>query len=258
MNTPEPTDPRTLAHRLTAVSHALHHRVFAHLRDAGIPPKTLLLLRAVDGRVDSPWVADRLTRGGKRLSALADRGWITREGDVWSLTPDGRALLDRADADRSAILADVPAEQLANLAEALDTLAATLGVDAAADRRGPRGGFRVELGAGPRGFGPGSRPAFGPNDHHGFRPGDRPGPRGPRGPLAPAEAPAAPDADDSDHPSPDAREHRGHVRVHGRHEGAGGRPHHGRRREERAYERGFDAGFQRGAEAGGAAPDPRA
>lgn len=270
MNTP--TDPRALAHRLTTVGHALHHRHFAQLRDSGIHPKTLLLLSAVDGRVDAPWVTDRLERGGKRVAALAERGWIVRTDDAWSLTDDGRALLDRVDAERSALLADVPEEQLANLTTALDALANALGVDddESADR--PARGFRVDLGAGPRGFGPGARRAFGPNEHRGFRVGERPGPRRP---FEPADPPAAPDARPQSHgergeshghgPHGEHRHGHGHGEHrhgHGEHRGERGETRHGRgahgcggehrrhRREERAYERGFDAGFQRGREAG--------
>ena len=174
MNTPTPSDPRALAHRLTTVGHALHHRLFAQLHDSGIHPKTLLLLSAVDGRIDAPWVLDRLARGGKRVTALSDRGWIVRDGDGWSLTDEGRALLDRVDAERSALLADVPAEQLENLTAALDALAATLDVDdAETTGRGPRGGFRVIPGVGRHGFGPDPRRAFGPNEHRGFRVGER-------------------------------------------------------------------------------------
>nr|WP_154923684.1 hypothetical protein [Microbacterium testaceum] len=273
MNTP--TDPRALAHRLTTVGHALHHRLFAQLRDSGIHPKTLLLLSAVDGRVDAPWVADRLERGGKRVAALAERGWIVRTDDAWSLTDDGRALLDRVDAERSALLSDVPEEHLANLTTALDAIANALGVDddESADR--PARGFRVDLGAGPRGFGPGARRAFGPNEHRGFRVGERPGPRRP---FEPADPPAAPDARPQSHGERDEShghgphgehrhghgphgEHR-HGHGHGEHRGERGETRHGRgahgcggehrrhRREERAYERGFDAGFQRGREAG--------
>ncbi len=86
MTTSTPLDPRSLAHRLTTVGHALHHRLFAQLRDSGIPPKTVLLLSAVDGRVDAPWITARLARGGKRLDALMELGWIAR-GDAAGRSP---------------------------------------------------------------------------------------------------------------------------------------------------------------------------
>jgi hypothetical protein len=262
MNTPNPSDPRALAHRLTTVGHALHHRLFAQLHDSGIHPKTLLLLGAIDGRIDAPWVADRLARGGKRVTALADRGWIARTDDgTWSLSDEGRALLDRVDAERSALLSDVPAEQLANLTAALDTLAETLGIDDETPGPGPRGGFRVAIGGGRRGFGPDPRRAFGPNEHHGFRVGERPTPRRP---FDPAEPPAAADAPEAErhgratHGDRDAAPGRGeHVHHRGGHECGGGPRHHRRRGDERAFERGFDAGFARGREAGEGPTDPR-
>ncbi|MCI9858260.1 hypothetical protein [Microbacterium proteolyticum] len=274
MNTPTPSDPRALAHRLTTVGHALHHRLFVQLHDSGIHPKTPLLLGAVDGRIDAPWVLDRLARGGKRVTALSDRGWIVRDGDGWSLTDEGRALLDRVDAERSALLADVPAEQLENLTAALDALAATLDVDdAETTGRGPRGGFRVIPGVGRHGFGPDPRRAFGPNEHRGFRVGDRGAGSDPQRPAHPADHPASASgpgerdasgsrefgrpshgqgrgAHERCHP---AREHRG-----GEHGRDGGPRHDHRRGHERAFERGFDAGFQRGREAGGAATEPQA
>lgn len=129
MNTSTPLDPRSLAHRLTTVGHALHHRLFAQLRDGDLHPKTVFLLRAIDGRIDAPWVVERLARGGKRVSALADRGWITSTDDGWTLTDEGRAVLDRADAARAALLADVPAEELERLTAALDAVSAALGLD---------------------------------------------------------------------------------------------------------------------------------
>ncbi|MDQ1082046.1 MULTISPECIES: MarR family winged helix-turn-helix transcriptional regulator [Microbacterium] len=256
MNTPTPSHPRALAHRLTTIGHSLHHRLLTQLHDSGIHPKTLLLLGAIDGRIDAPWVADRLARGGKRVTALADRGWIVRSGDGWALTDDGRALLDRVDAERSALLDGVPAEQLENLTTALDSLAALLGVDddETADRS-PRAGFRVVPGR--RGFGPDPRRAFGPNEHHGFRVGER-GSAGRRPAPSPGPVPRERDdhgvADDSgahDHGFPERPHHRG---AHG----CGGPGHRRHRGVERAFERGFDAGFRRGREAGGAPSDPQA
>jgi hypothetical protein len=265
MNTPTPSDPRALAHRLTTVGHALHHRLFAHLHDSGIHPKTLLLLSAVDGRIDAPWVLDRLARGGKRVTALVDRGWIARDGGGWSLTDEGRALLDRVDAERSALLADVPAEQLANLTAALDALAATLDVDdAEPSGRGPRGGFRVMPGAGRHGFGPDPRRAFGPNEHRGFRVGERGAGSAPRRPSHADHR--ASDSGAGEREASGSREfgRPSHGQGRGAHdrcrpagEQRGGEhghddgPRHDRRRgHERAFERGFDAGYQRGREAG--------
>ncbi len=157
MNTSTPLDPRSLAHRLTSVGHTLHHRLFAQLRDSDLHPKTVFLLRAIDGRIEAPWIAERLARGGKRVSALVDRGWISSTDDGWALADEGRAVLDRLDADRSALLADVPAEELERLVTALDALEGALGLDT------EPGDGRGQLGFGPA-FGPGfgSRGGFGP------------------------------------------------------------------------------------------------
>lgn len=233
MNTSTPTDPRSLAHRLTTVGHALHHRLFAQLRDSDVHPKTVLVLSVIDGRLDAPWISDRIARGGKRISALADRGWITPTDDGWTLTDEGRQVLDRVDAARQALLADVPAEEIQRLTAALDAVSAAIGLDEDEVAAGPRGfrpgPFRPGFG---RGFGPGPHggfggPRFGGSEHRGFGGGERHGFGGPR----------------FDEDQRDGDRHRGH---HG-HEHAHGRRHErGHRAAERAYERGFDAGFRRG------------
>lgn len=229
MNTSTPLDPRSLAHRLTTVGHALHHRLFAQLRDGDIHPKTALLLGAIDGRIDSPWIRERLARGGKRMTALAERGWVERTDDGWTLTAAGREILDRVDADRAALLADVPAEELARLVAALDAVAEAMGIDDTEERR----------------FGPRRRGGFGPGTRGGFGPGFGPGMR--RG--------FGTDASDVDHRAHDDHGH--HRRGHGGHGCGGhndahghGHDHggHGRGAAQRAYERGFDAGFSRGRE----------
>lgn len=280
MNTSTPLDPRSLAHRLTTVGHALHHRLFAQLRDSDLHPKTVFLLRAIDGRIDAPWVAERLARGGKRVSALADRGWIISTDDGWALTDEGRAVLDRLDADRSALLADVPADDLERLVAALDTIEGALGLDAeSGDDRGPRG---FGLGFGPRGgFGPAFGPGFGPRggfgpfgpgmrrgfdpDARGFdRDADGEGRRGHGGPRAHdgdtehARGERGPRhghgvGPDFGHSHGRGHGERGHGFGpgfgHGRGHGDGERGHgRGHRAAQRAYERGFDAGFSRGRE----------
>ena len=231
MNTSTPLDPRSLAHRLTTVGHALHHRLFAQLRDSDLHPKTVLVLRAIDGRIDAPWIAERLARGGKRVTALAERGWIERTDDGWSLTTEGREILDRLDADRSALLADVPAEELERLVAALDAVSAALGIDES--DAAPFGPFGRGRGPGMRGFGPFGR-GFGPGSGPGFGPGAR----GSR-PDADGFGPRERGTDEHDRPHHghgcDPR-HGGHAH-HGRH----GHDDRGHRAAQRAYERGFDA-----------------
>ncbi|MEZ3157738.1 hypothetical protein AB1K56_12495 [Microbacterium sp. BWR-S6Y] len=279
MDTSTPLDPRSLAHRLTTVGHALHHRLFAQLRDGDLHPKTVFLLRAIDGRVDAPWVAERLARGGKRVSALADRGWITSTDDGWTLTDEGRAVLDRADAARAALLADVPTDELERLTAALDAVSAALGHDETDGD--PRGAFGPAArgaggGFGPfgRGLGPGRR-GFGPRfdaEAHAFGPGERggehrhgPGPghgfgrgfghkRGfARGEAGRGDAPAH---DPRDRASRGCAPHQdGAGRERGHHRGH--RPGD-RRAAQRAYERGFDAGFSSGRASAASAETPAA
>ncbi|MEX0151972.1 hypothetical protein [Microbacterium sp. LMI1-1-1.1] len=240
MNTSAPTDPRSLAHRLTTVGHALHHRLFAQLRDSGLHPKTVLVLSVIDGRIDAPWISDRIARGGKRLSALADRGWIAPADDGWTLTDEGREVLERMDADKQALLAEVPAEEIERLTAALDVVSSALGLDEDEAARGPRGRGPRGFGFGPGSFGPGAGRGSGP----GFGSGERRGFGGPR----------FDDGDGDEHGRERGRhEHRG---SHGRgpcHENGhrhdrGQRHGRGQRVAESAYERGFDAGFSRGRE----------
>jgi hypothetical protein len=256
MNTSTPLDPRSLAHRLTTVGHALHHRLFAQMRDGDLHPKTVLVLRAIDGRIDAPWITDRLARGGKRLTALTDRGWIERTDDGWALTAEGRAVLDRVDADRATILDDVAAEELERLVAALDAVSAALGIDET-ERHGSGPGMRGR-GPGAHGFGPGFGPGAGFGSFgRGFGPGMRPG----FGPDARGFGPSwrgRRDADTDAHA--DAHGGAEHHGRHGEHDGhgragdsrRGGHAHHrghdDRRSAQRAYERGFDAGFSRGRE----------
>ncbi|MBN9211435.1 MAG: hypothetical protein BGO45_05530 [Microbacterium sp. 71-36] len=254
MNTSTPLDPRSLAHRLTTVGHALRHRLFAQLRDSDLHPKTVLVLRAIDGRIDAPWITERLARGGKRVTALAERGWIERTDDGWALTTEGREILDRVDADRTALLADVPAEELERLVAALDAVSAALGIDESdAAPLGPGrapgmrgfGPFGPGFGPGARGFGPGFGPGmrgFGPG-MRGFGPGMRgfgPGMRGER----------TVEHDGTPHDRGCDPRHGGRAPHGGRHHGRHGHDGrgHDRRAAQRAYERGFDAGFSRGRE----------
>ncbi len=249
MNTPTPHDPRILAHRLTTVGHALHHRLLAPLRDGDLHPKTVLVLSVIDGRLDAPWISDRIARGGKRISALADRGWIAPAGDGWTLTDEGRQTLDRVDADRQALLSQVPADEIERLTAALDAISEALGLEEDAGSRGPRG-----FGFGPGPFGPGSGRGFGPGMRGGprFGGGERDHRRGDGGNAHHGFGPRhgghtdghRPDGDGTSDGSPQGGDPRHGDHGH-RHERGHGRGH---RAAERAYERGFDAGFIRGRE----------
>jgi hypothetical protein len=241
-------DARSLAHRLNAVGHALHHRLFEQLRASDLDPRTIAILSVIDGRLDAPWVSDRIARGGKRVAALAERGWITRVDEAWSLTDEGRAILDRVDADRASILADLPTDELAQLSASLEAVANALGVDATDSGprgfRGGRGGFGPSFGRGSgRGFGPGSGRGFGPGFGPGFRGDDdragfEHGERAERGHGQHGHG----------RHTDGARFERG-EHDHGRHGAHHDGGHRGHRAAQRAFERGFDAGFARGREA---------
>lgn len=281
MNTSSSLDARSLAHRLSAVSHALHNRLFEQLRASDLDPRTVAILSVIDGRFDAPWVSDRIARGGKRVAGLAERGWIARVDDAWTLTDDGRAVLDRVEADRAAILADLPADELAQLSASLDAVAEALGVDAAdSGPRGSRGGRG--------GFGPGFGPGFGRGFGAGFGPGFRGsseharserGEHGERGHGRHGDHAGFERGEHGRHDGVEHGRHRGFE--HGRHGGfdrcerghrgygehampASGRDGHGSHRDgehrhggshrahraaQHAFERGFDAGFVRGREA---------
>ncbi len=288
MNTSTPLDPRSLAHRLTTVGHALHHRLFAQLRDGDLHPKTVFLLRAIDGRIDAPWVVERLARGGKRVSALADRGWITSTDDGWTSPTRGRAVLDRADAARAALLADVPVEELERLTAALDAVSAALGLDETDGD--PRGAFGPRHAAPVTASGP-SGPSDAASDRAGAASVLASAPRRTRSDRASGAASTATSAAsraaraaavstatarssassaarrgaETLRPH-DPRDRAGHGRGCAPHQDGAGqeRGHHrghrpgDRHAAQRAYERGFDAGFSRGRASAASAETPAA
>jgi hypothetical protein len=263
MNTSSSLDARSLAHRLSAVGHALHHRLFEQLRASELDPRTVAILSVIDGRLDAPWVSDRITRGGKRVAALAERGWIARVDDAWTLTDDGRAVLDRVDADRASILAELPADELARLSASLEAVADALGVDAADSGprgfRGGRGGFGPGFGPGSgRGFGAGFGPgARGRGEHVGFERGEhgeRGGRHGDRGGFERDEHGRHGGFERCERNRGGYGEHAMPASGrdgHGSHrdgEHRRGGSHRAHRAAQHAFERGFDAGFVRGRE----------
>lgn len=223
-----PTPP--LGYWLRAVDALIGREFASALAAEDVDRRDWMLLGAISGDADVPaWFASRLHgRGGKRLRALAERGWVTRTDDAWALTDQGRAAKTRlagiVDGIRARVSSAVSAEDYAIMTASLEAIARELGGDESEPmprlgRRGGRGGFGPGFGRGfgpgfGRGFGPGFGPAFGPTPGPGFgRRGGHPG--------APEHC--------------GRREHR-----HGEH-GAGRR---GERHTERAFERGFDAGFR--------------
>jgi hypothetical protein len=217
-----------LGYWLRAVDALIDREFASALAAENADRRDWMLLNAVSGDIDAPaWLAARMQgRGGKRLRALAERGWIARTEDAWTLTDEGRAAKARlgavVDGIRERVSGAVSPEDYATMTASLETIARELGGDESErmHRFGRHG--RPGFGRG-RGFGPGFRPGFGPAFGPGFGPAFGPG-FGPRG----------------DHHG--AHEHCGPA-------GHGAKSHHrdgrsGERHVERAFERGFDAGFR--------------
>jgi hypothetical protein len=214
-----------LGYWLRAVDALIDREFTSALAAENADRRDWMLLNAVSGDIDAPaWLAARAQgRGGKRLRALAERGWIARTEDAWTLTDEGRAAKARlgavVDGIRERVSGAVSPEDYATMTASLETIARELGGDES--ERMPRFGRHGRPGFGRgRGFGPGFRPGFGP----GFGPAFGPG-FGLRG----------------DHHG--AHQHCGPA-------GHGAKSHHRRgerhaeRAFERAFERGFDAGFR--------------
>lgn len=211
-----PRDQKPLGYWLRTVD-ALLTQEFATAFDtasdgSGAGRRDWMILNVLSGDVDAPGFAERLARKGKRLSGLAERGWVQQQGDgTWTITDEGRAaqarLSEVVEGIRSRVAGAVSPEDFATTMASLETIARELGWDENAPRahRGFRRGFGPGFGswrgrgqfAGRAGFGPWSRdgqpePAdgeirdgHGHNRHRGFGPGF--GPRGPRPAGAPED-----------------------------------------------------------------------
>ena len=222
--TPHPEHPqpasRPLGFWLRAVDRLLTREFAAAFETEGVTRREWMILNVLDGSVEAPEIAARISRG-KKLRSLAERGWVAETDGTWTLTDEGRAakarLSETVDGIRSRVAGAVSEADFATTLASLQAMARELGGDdlaAGFGRPGPGRGF------GRRGFRPGFRPGFG--DVPGFGPHRFDGQR-------------FPDALHGGHgPCGGPRGHR-----HGDHHGDGG---------ERAYERGFDAGFARGRE----------
>ena len=196
------------------------------------------ILNIVDGTVAS----DRPLNGHK-LHRLVERGWVSPEGDGWTLTEDGRAAKERlgtiVDEIRAKVSEAASPEEMATTLASLEKIARAFGWDEETPLpRGRRHGFGgPRHGRGfPRGFGRPFGRGFGPG--HGF------------GADADAEHGCRHDESGA------GRRGRGHGNPghgdHGDHGGHGHRghgPHRAERIAQHAFERGFDAGFTRGRDA---------
>ena len=243
------TTPLPLGYWLRAVNAMIDREFATALASENVDRRDWMLLNAVSGDVEVPaWLAARAHgRGGKRLRALTERGWIEQRDDSWTLTDEGRAaharLADTVGRIRERVSAAVSPEDFATMSASLEAIARDLGWDET--QRMPRLGRHGRPGFGPgRGFGPGFRPGFGSDSAPAF--GSDSGPA-----FGPGSGPAFGRGFGRRGEHGGAPEHCGRHQ-HGRHEhgmhGMHGqdarRGHGGEHRSERAFERGFDAGFR--------------
>lgn len=262
-NTPEeehrppfPADRAPLGAWLRLVDRLIDREFAAAFDGEDVTRRDWMLLNAVAGTVEEPGIGRRLAAGGKRITRLADRGWITQDGDDWTLTDTGRAAFDRlsekVDTVRAKVAGALSDDEFAHLKTSLAKVARGLGWDETQPMPRGRGRKRRERGAG-----------WGPYGHgHGFggyghefgerRHGRHERMRRAFAARAECEHDVGPDRGGF---SPgygfrgrDAFER--HHRVHG-----------GGKRAARTYERAFERGFSAGlgaAGAGGAASTPSA
>ena len=179
-NTTHTDIPRPLGFWLRAADRLISREFATAFENEGVTRREWMILNVLDGAIEAPELAARIQRGGKRLRALEDRGWITDTGGSWTLTDQGRAakarLSEAADAVHAKVAGAVSPEDFATTLATLEAISRGLGWDE--NERMPRG---HRHGFGRRGFGAGFGPGFGHGHGHGhFRPGfghGRPGHR---------------------------------------------------------------------------------
>ncbi len=217
-----------------------------------------MLLNAISGATDAPWIAERLAHGAKHVRRLAERGWIARDdsGD-WTLTDDGHAaqkrLGEKVAAVRARVAGAVSDDEFAQLLTSLKAIARELGWDESQPmpRRGRGLGRSRSLHDRREDWGHGHDAGWGAHhEHMGFGPA-HPHPHDEGfGPHAQGFGPAHRRGHSIGHECAHTeveRSHHGAAHAHGAH----GHGVHRRRRAERAYERGFAAGFAAARPAGG-------
>lgn len=232
------TDSRPLGYWLRVVDGLITHEFATAFEDEHVDRRDWMLLNVVSGDVRDPRLTERLARKGKgphkgrRLSAMAERGWIVADAEgTWTLTDEGRAAHERlggiVDGVRSRVAGAVSPEDFATTLSSLEAIARELGWDeqAGVGGRGPfgRGGF------GRRGFGRGGHRRGGHGHDHGH------GAHGHHGRGWQHRPGFAPGLDAGDHGCAD---HADRGRRHG-----GGHHHEHGHNAELAFERGFEAGF---------------
>ncbi|GAA3638288.1 hypothetical protein GCM10022200_22100 [Microbacterium awajiense] len=187
-DTQDPTTSPDASHRrlgglLRSVDHLLSHAFAEALAGEGVDRRDWMLLNVLSGEHSGHGEqADRVAafaqRKGKRMRALADRGWVAREADgTWTLTDAGRAERDRlggiVDGIRSRVADAVPPDEYATMVASLEAIARELGGDDASPWTRPTGRGIRHGGNRHHGFGPGHGFAPGHGPHHGHRHGHR-------------------------------------------------------------------------------------
>ncbi|MCT1479334.1 hypothetical protein [Microbacterium sp. p3-SID336] len=251
-DTPQPSRP--FGFWLTAVDRLMAEDFAAAFESEGARRRDWRLLSAVDGtaRHDRP-----LSR--RKLQHLIDRGWVTADGDDWTLTDEGRAAKERlstlVDGIRAKVADAVTAEDMATTLASLESIARAFGWDEETPlprkRRGHGRRFGHEAGRAD-GFGHGRRFGHGREFGHGhghgreFGHGHEHGREFDHGHEHGREFSHGIGDADGAHGRIDRD---GCVRGHGPEAPRmhGHRGHRGAARlAQRAFERGFDAGFHRG------------
>jgi len=163
---------RPLGFWLRVVDGLLAREVAESLDDAAVSRRDAMLLHALDGRIDAPWLAEKLARKSGRVRRLADRGWIVQTDGTWTLTEEGRAEKERlsglVDGIRGRVAAAVSPEDYATTLASLEAIARELGWDEKAHAGRRHHGFGPRGFGGRHGFGPGGRGrGFGSGHDHG-------------------------------------------------------------------------------------------
>ena len=135
---------KPLGYWLRAIDHLLSREFATAFEAEGVTRREWMLLNVLDGSVDVPGLAERVQRGGKKLRALSDRGWVIQQDGTWTLTDEGRAAKERlagiADGVRAKVAGAVSPEDFGTMMASLEAIARELGWDESLPlHRGHRG-----------------------------------------------------------------------------------------------------------------------
>jgi hypothetical protein len=238
-STSDPQNPRPFGYWIKAVDRLMAAEFATAFEREGATRRDWRLLNVIDGSVP----AGRPLHPGK-LRGLVERGWVTKDGESWTLTDEGRAAKERlgavVDGIRAQVADAVSPEDFDTTVATLEQIARTFGWDE-----------NTPLPRGRRGDGRGHAEHH-HGEHHGH--GRRHG-----APFGRGHGFGS-DAHECQHPHAHGE---GRGRSHGhsfdRERGPRFAPEFGhgvehphgrdRRAAQVAFERGFDAGFSRGRDA---------